>query len=97
MRARKSADLDLEEVPVAAGEADTLATADDARAADALEAGGAEIPVAAPAEQDEPRSAADAAATAREEANIKTLERLVALRLIYGRYPLEPAALAPSA
>ena len=38
------------------GEADTLAAADDARATDALEAGSAETPVAAPAEQDEPRS-----------------------------------------
>ena len=92
-----SADIDLEEVPMAAGEADTLAAADDARAADALEAGGAEIPGAAPAEQDEPRSAADAAATASEEANIKTLERLMALRLIYGRHPPEPAASAPGA
>ena len=33
-------------------------------------ADGAETPVAAPAEQNEPRSAADAAATASEEANI---------------------------
>ena len=38
---------------MAAGEADTLTAADDARAADALEAFGAETPVAAPAEQDE--------------------------------------------
>ena len=76
-----SADIDPEEAPMAAGEAD------DARAADALPAGDAETPVAAPAEQDEPRSAADAAATASEEANIKKLERLVALRLIHGRYP----------
>ena len=90
-----SADIDLEEVPMAAGEADTLAAADDARAADALEVGGAEIPGAAHAEQDEPRSAADAAATASEEANIKTLKRLMALRLIYGRHPPEPAASAP--
>ena len=92
-----SADIDPEEAPMAAGEADTLAAADDARATDALEAGGAETPVAAPAEQDEPRSAADAAATASEEANMKKLERLMALRLIYGRYPPGPAASAPSA
>ena len=72
---------------MAAGEADTLAAADDARAADALEACGAETPVAAPAEQDEPRSAVDAAVTASEEANIKKLERLMALRLTDGRYP----------
>ena len=80
-----SSDIDPEEAPTAAGEADTLAASDDARAADALEAGGSETPVAAPAEQDEPRSAADAAATASEEANVKKLERLMALRLIYGR------------
>ena len=92
-----SADIDPEEAAMAAGEADTLVAADDARAADALEAGGAETPVAAPAEQDEPRSAADAAATASEEANIKKLERLMALRLIYGRYPPKSAASAPSA
>ena len=79
-----------------AGKADTLAAADDARATDPLEAGGAETPVAAPAE-DEPRSAADAAATASEEANIKKLERLMALRFIYGRYPRKPAASALSA
>ena len=78
---------------MAAGEADTLAAADDARAA----AGGATTPVAAPAEQDEPRSAADAAATASEEANIKKLELLMALWLIHGRYPPEPAASALSA
>ena len=72
-----SADIDPEEAPMAVGEADTLAAADDARASDALEAGGAETPVAAAAEQDEPRSAADAAATACEEANIKKLERLI--------------------
>ena len=82
-----SADIDPEEAPTASGEAHTLAAADDARAADALEAGGAETPVVAPAEQDEPRSAADAAATASKEANIKNLERLMAPRLIYGRYP----------
>ena len=73
---------------MAAGEADTLAAAADAGAADALEAG------AAP---DEPSSAADAAATASEEANIKKLERLMALRLVYGRYPPNPAASAPCA
>ena len=66
--------------------------------ADALDAGGAETPVAAPAEQaDEPRSAADAAATASEEANIKKLERMMALWLIYGRHPPKPAASAPGA
>ena len=92
-----SADIDPEEAPMAAGEADTLAAADDARAADALEAGGAETPAAAPAEQDEPRSAADAAATASEEANTKKLEGLMAPRLIYGRSPPEPAASAPCA
>ena len=47
-----------------------------------------------PAEQDESRSVTDAAS---EEANIKKLERLVALRLIYSRYPHKPAASAPSA
>ena len=76
-----------------ADEADTPATADDAGTADALEAGGAETLVAAPAEPaDEPRSAA-----ASEDANIKKLERLMALWLIYGRYPPEPAASAPGA
>ena len=50
-----SADIDPEEAPVAASEADTPAAADDAGAADPLEAGGGETPVAAPAEQtDEP-------------------------------------------
>ena len=86
-----SADIDPEEAPMAAGEADTLAAADDERAVDALEAGGAETPVAASAEQDEPRSAADAAATASEEANVQKLERPTTIRLIHGRYPLTPA------
>ena len=39
-----SADINPEVAPTASGEADTLVAADDARAADALEAGGAETP-----------------------------------------------------
>ena len=84
-----SADIDPEEAPH-----DTLwqpTTQEHSRRQ--LEAGGAETPIAAPAEQDEPRSAADAAATASEEANIKKVERLMALRLIYGRYSPKPERL----
>ena len=82
-----------EEAPMAAGETDTLA-ADDARAADALEAGGAQS--RHPQNKTNPGQR-QMQRRASEEANIGKLGRLMALRLIYGRHPPKPAASAPSA